>query len=68
MKNRIKELREKRELTQEQLAKQIGLSKHDINAIETGRVDPTLWVAYDLSEYFGVIIEDLFLFNESIRN
>lgn len=67
MKNRIKELREKRGMTQEQLGEMVGTSRQAINAIETEKFEPSIWLAYDISKVFDCSIEDVFLFEESPR-
>ena len=67
MKNRIKELREKRGLTQEQLGELDGASRQAINAIETEKFEPSIWLAYDISKVFECAIEDVFLFDVSLR-
>ncbi len=67
MKNRIKELREFYGITQEQLGKLVGVSRQAINAIETERFEPSIWLAYDISKIFNCSIEDVFLFDESKR-
>ena len=67
MKNRIKELREQYGLTQKQLGEKVGVSRQAINAIETGKFDPSIWLAYDLAKFFNLSIEELFNFKESER-
>lgn len=67
MKNRIRELREQMGITQEQLGKKIGASRQAINAIETGKYEPSIWLAYDIAKVFGSSIEEVFLFEESDR-
>lgn len=67
MKNRIKELRDKFGLTQEQLGKMVGTSRQAINAIEAEKYEPSIWLAYDIAKAFGCSIEEVFLFEESIR-
>ncbi len=67
MKNKVKELREQRGLTQKQLGEQVSVSRQAINAIETNKFDPSIWLAYDLARFFSVAIEDLFDFKESER-
>ncbi|HAK42728.1 MAG TPA: transcriptional regulator [Clostridium sp.] len=67
MKNRIKELRESMGITQEQLGKLIGVSRQAINAIETEKFEPSIWLAYDISKVFNCSIEDIFIFEESER-
>lgn len=67
MKNRIKELREQKGLTQEQLGNLIGASRQAINAIETEKFEPSIWIAYDIAQAFGCTIEEIFLFEESTK-
>ncbi len=67
MKNRLKELRETFGLTQEQLGKVVGVSRQAINAIETEKFEPSIWLAYDISKIFNCSIEEVFLFEESER-
>lgn len=65
MKNRVKELRESFGLTQEKLGELTGTSRQAINAIETGKYEPSIWLAYDISQVFHRSIEEVFLFQES---
>ena len=67
MKNRVKELREAAGLTQKELGEKVGVSRQAVNAIETGKFDPSIWLAYDLANYFDIRIEELFDFEGSIR-
>lgn len=67
MKNRIKEFRESLGLTQEQLGEIVGVSRQAINAIETEKFEPSIWLAYDISKVFHRSIEDIFIFEESER-
>ncbi|MGF7060219.1 helix-turn-helix transcriptional regulator [Brassicibacter mesophilus] len=67
MKNRIREYRESLGLTQEQLGKLVGVSRQAINAIETERFEPSIWLAYDICKIFHCSIEEVFLFEESER-
>lgn len=67
MKNRLKELRESLGLTQEQLGELLGVSRQAINAIETEKFEPSIWLAYDISKIFHRPIEDVFLFEKSER-
>jgi putative transcriptional regulator len=60
MKNRIKEHRQEKSLTQSQLADRVGVSRQTINAIETGKFDPSLPLAFKLSAVFEQSVEDLF--------
>ncbi|MDF2987851.1 MAG: putative transcriptional regulator [Eubacterium sp.] len=67
MKNRIKELREASGLTQEQLGEMVGVSRQAINAIETEKYEPSIWLAYDICQIFQSSIEEVFMFEESER-
>jgi len=67
MKNRLKELREARGYTQEELGQLVGVSRQAINAIETEKFEPSIWLAYDISKVFECQIEEVFLFEESER-
>ncbi|MDH7478821.1 MAG: helix-turn-helix transcriptional regulator [Syntrophomonadaceae bacterium] len=63
MKNNVKRLRESFNLTQEQLAKKIGVSRQTIISIEAGRYNPSLILAYKLAKSFGSGIEEVFDFS-----
>lgn len=65
--NRVRQLREERGLTQQELGELVGVSRQSIAAIEKGKFDPTVWLAYDLSRVFGITIEELFDFERSER-
>lgn len=67
MRNRLKRLREDLGLTQEQLGELVGVSRQAINAIETEKFEPSIWLAYDIAKIFNSRIEDIFLFEESER-
>lgn len=67
MKNRVKEYRYANNLTQEQLGSIIGISRQAINAIETEKFEPSIWIAYDIAKVFNCSIEDIFNFEESER-
>jgi putative transcriptional regulator len=61
MKNQLKIYRAMHDLTQEQLAKKLGVTRATINAIENQRYDPSLQLAFQMAHFFNVRIEDLFL-------
>lgn len=67
LKNKVRELREAEGLTQKELGKKVGVSRQAVNAIETCKFDPSIWLAYDLAHYFGLTIEELFDFEGSTR-
>lgn len=66
MKNKIKELRTKHAFTQEDLAHQVGVSRQTINALEKGKFDPSLPLAFKLSHLFSIPIEGIFTY-ESLK-
>ena len=60
MKNRIRVLRAEKEWSQAELADRVRVSRNSINAIENGRFDPSLPLAFRISDAFGLNIEDVF--------
>lgn len=62
MKNRLRELREERGLTQEELARALGVTRQTIIAIEKGKYDPSLRLAFKIARFFGLKIEDVFIY------
>ena len=65
MKNILRELRAERGWSQADLANRLEVSRQTINAIETGRYDPSLPLAFKISRQFKRSIEDIFVANES---
>lgn len=60
MKNRIKVLRAERGWTQADVAQKLDVSRNSVNAIETGKYDPSLPLAFRIAELFALRIEDIF--------
>lgn len=60
MKNRLRVLRAEREWSQADLAKRLEVSRQSVNAIETGKFDPSLPLAFKLARLFGMRIEEIF--------
>lgn len=60
MENELKVYRAKHDITQEELAREVGVTRQTINALERGRYDPSLELAFKLAEYFECTVEDLF--------
>lgn len=58
--NNIREMRNKKNVTQEQLADSVGVSRQTIVAIEKGNYIPSLLLAINLAEFFGISVEKLF--------
>lgn len=60
LKNRLKVLRAERDWSQQDLAEQLDVSRQSVNAIETGRYDPSLPLAFRIAQVFAMQIEDIF--------
>lgn len=61
MNNRLKILRAERGWSQQELAERLEVSRQSVNAIETGRYDPSLPLAFRIADVFGLAIEAIFL-------
>jgi putative transcriptional regulator len=61
MKNKLKVYRAMHDLTQEELANKLGVTRATINAIERGRYDPSLRLAFKIARFFEVTIETIFI-------
>ena len=61
MENRLRVLRAKRAWSQQYLAQKLEVSRQSVNAFETGKYDPSLWLAFRIAELFGLAIEDIFV-------
>ena len=64
MKTRIKEFRAKFNMTQEELAKKVGVRRETIVFLEKGKYNPSLKLAYKIAKVFNARIEDIFIFDE----
>lgn len=62
MNNRLRQLREEHDLTQEDLAARVGVSRQTIISLEKGRYNPSLLLAYKLARVFNLTIEEVFIF------
>jgi putative transcriptional regulator len=61
MQNRLRVLRAERSWSQQDLADQLDVSRQSVNAIETGKYDPSLPLAFRIAELFGLTIEEIFV-------
>jgi putative transcriptional regulator len=61
MNSRLRELRAERGWSQQHLADALAVSRQSVNAIETGRYDPSLPLAFRIAALFGLAIEDIFI-------
>lgn len=64
MQNRIKELRAKHHLTQQQLAEKVGVRRETIVFLEMGKYNPSLKLAWQIAQLFQCPIEEVFLFDQ----
>ncbi|MDO4846402.1 MAG: helix-turn-helix transcriptional regulator [Oscillospiraceae bacterium] len=64
MKNRIEEIRTARGIRQEELAGKMGVSRQTISSLENGRYNPSILLAHRIAKFFGMTIEQVFLFEE----
>ena len=64
MNNRIKELRKEKKITQDELANIVGVTRQTIISLENGKYNASLQLAFKISKYFNMHIEDVFIFEE----
>lgn len=64
MKNRLEALRKARGIKQEELAEALEVSRQTIGSLENGRYNPSILLAFKLARYFGITIEDIFIYEE----
>ena len=64
MKNRLEELRRTRGLRQEELADALEVSRQTIGSLENGRYNPSILLAFKIARYFGMSIEEIFIYKE----
>ena len=64
MKNRIEAIRKARGVRQEEFAKALGVSRQTISSLENGRYNPSILLAHKIATFFGMTIEEVFIFEE----
>lgn len=64
MKNRLEELRKQHGIKQEDLAAALEVSRQTIGSLENGRYNPSIQLAFKISRFFGLPIEDIFIYEE----
>lgn len=64
MKNRLEELRKQRGIRQEDLAAALEVSRQTIGSLENGRYNPSILLAFKIARYFGMSVEDVFIYEE----
>ena len=68
MKNRIEEIRKAKGIRQEEFARLLGVSRQTISSLETGRYNPSIFLAYKIARFFDMTIEEVFIFEEDDLN
>lgn len=68
MKNRLEELRKSRGIRQEELAYELEVSRQTISSLEKGKYNPSILLAFKIARYFGMSIEDIFIYEEDEQN
>lgn len=68
MNNRIQELRKERKVTQSELADRLDVTRQTIISLESGRYNASLILAHKIAQYFGMPIEEIFLFDKEEEN
>ena len=64
MKNRLEEIRKTNGIAQEELASILEVSRQTIGSLENGRYNPSIILAFKIAKYFGLTIEDIFIYEE----
>ena len=67
MKNRLEELRRERGIKQEELAEKLEVSRQTIGSLENGRYNPSIQLAFKIARYFGLSIEEIFIYEENTK-
>ena len=64
MRNRIEEIRKERGIRQDEFARLMGVSRQTISSLETGRYNPSIFLAYKIAKCFDMTIEEVFIFEQ----
>jgi len=64
LKNKIEEIRKAKGIRQEDFAKIMGVSRQTISSLETGKYNPSIFLAYKIAKFFEMTIEEVFIFDE----
>lgn len=68
LENKLEELRKRLGMNQEELAKALKVSRQTVSSIETGKYNPSLELAFAISDFFGKQIEEIFIYERSSRD
>ena len=66
MKNRLEEIRKQNNIKQEELAGALEVSRQTIGSLENGRYNPSIIIAFKIAKYFGMSIEEIFIYEEEM--
>ena len=64
MRNRLEEIRKAKGITQEELANALEVSRQTVGSLENGRYNPSIILAFKIARFFGVSIEEVFIYEE----
>lgn len=64
MKNKLEELRKNKGISQEELAHSLKVSRQTISSLENGRYNPSIFLAFKIANYFDLLIEEVFIYEE----
>lgn len=67
MKNNLKDLRKSKNISQNDLADELSVSRQTVNSIENGKFDPSLTLAIKLTKYFKVPLEEIFIYEDQFK-
>ncbi|MFP4974995.1 helix-turn-helix transcriptional regulator [Paenibacillus sp. CN-4] len=67
MKNRLEEIRKLQGIKQEELAAALEVSRQTIGSLENGRYNPSILLAFKIARYFGMTIEEIFIYEEDTK-
>ena len=65
MRNRLEEIRKRKNITQEDLAAALEVSRQTIGSLENGRYNPSIILAIKIARYFSMTVEDIFIYEEA---
>ena len=68
MRNRLEEIRKQQSITQEDLALALEVSRQTIGSLENGRYNPSIILAIKIARYFGLSVEEIFIYEEETEN
>jgi len=68
VKNRLEEFRKKHDLSQEELADELEVSRQTIGSLENGRYNPSIILAFKIAKFFNKSIEEIFIYEEEFKN